>query len=134
MAQDNRSVDQQYDDELKKQQGSLKAAADSNNKMYDGIRASGDEAYEVMKRDAMINKALSDLAGGPARSSTTLRQRGDSLLRNELGATERQHRRYDKEVDAALANLSSQQAADEISTNGDEHSAPQRQGAGAGAV
>ena len=116
MAQDNRTVDQRYNDQTKEQQDKLKKAHDKDTQMYGGMLSSGDKAYTAQKNDVLINKALSDLAGGPASTSMTHRQRGMSALRNELGDTERQHERFANNVDLALKNLDIKYAADKEST------------------
>jgi hypothetical protein len=114
MAEDNRTVDQRYIDQTKGQQDKLADAHTSGTKRYGDLRKASDAAYEAMKTEARINKALSDLAGGPASSSMTHRQRSESALRNEIGDTGRQQQDYSKEIDLALKNLDAQNAADQV--------------------
>jgi hypothetical protein len=113
MAEDNRAVDQRYIDQTKGQQDKLADAHTSGTKRYGDLRTASDAAYEAMKTEARINKALSDLAGGPASSSMTHRQRSESALRNEIGDTGRQQQDYSKEIYLALKNLDAQNAADQ---------------------
>lgn len=86
--------------------------ARQNTQRYEGLRAAADAVYQRLKTEAYINRALSDLAGGPAASSMTHRQRGMSALLKEVGAAERQRRDYSREIDLALKNLNVQHAAD----------------------
>jgi hypothetical protein len=116
MAQDNRTVDQKYDEQSGQQQDKLKQTHEGNTTMYGNMRTVADSAYEAMKTEAHINKALSELAGGPASASMTHRQRGESALRNELGGTDRQHGRFAANVDLALKNLDTQFVADQAYT------------------
>lgn len=80
MAQENQAVDLRYDEQSAKQQEKLVAMHDSNTQRYENLRAAADAAYQALKNEAYINKALSDLAGGPASASMTHRQRGMSAL------------------------------------------------------
>ena len=112
MAQESRAVDLRYDEQSAKQQAKLADMHARNTQRYESLRAATDAAYQKLKAEAYINKALSDLAGGPAPASMTHRQRGMSALLKEVGAAERQRRDYSREIDLALKNLNVQQAAD----------------------
>ena len=116
MAQDNRTIDERYDEQLRSQQDRLTQTYSSNTRMYGDMRVAADKAYEAMRTEAHINKALADLAGGLPYSSITHRQRGESALRNEIGDTERQRQDFSREVDLALSHLATQYAADQAST------------------
>jgi len=52
----------------------------NNTQRFERLRAAADAACQKLKNEAYINKALSDLAGGPAAASLTHRQRGMSAL------------------------------------------------------
>jgi hypothetical protein len=107
------TIDERYDDELRRQRARLKETHDTGKRMYEDVLSGGAAAYETLKNEARIDKALTDLAGGPASTSLTYRQRGDMALRNELGDTGRQHERFAGNVAHALANLDMQHTADE---------------------
>ena len=114
MAQDNRTIDERNDEQLRSQQDRLTQTNAANTKMYSDMRSAADKAYEAMKTEAHINKALADLAGGLPYSSTTHLQRGKSALRNEIGDTERQRKRFSENVDHALAGLTLKKEANEV--------------------
>ncbi len=103
-----------HNDELRIQRGTLDGSHNANTRMYRDMLADSDVAYEALKTQARIDRALSELAGGPARSSATLKAREMSALRNELGDTERQHERFADNVDYALAGLARKKDADEV--------------------
>ena len=122
------SMDERYDETGKQLKEKLESLYGGNRKMYDDMMASGNAAYEAIKNEARVNKALTDMAGGPASASTTHRQRSENALRNVVGDADRQRQRFAANVDLALKNLETQYAADQTSaaaTNAAQRSAMQ---------
>ena len=66
MAQESKAVDLRYGELSAKQRTKLAATHDSNTQRYEDLRAAADAACQRLRNEAYINKALSDLAGGPA--------------------------------------------------------------------
>ena len=102
--------------ELRIQRGTLNDNHSADTRMYRDMLADSDAAYDALKAQARIDRALSELAGGPARSSATLKAREMSAMRNELGDTERQRERFADNVDHALAGIVRKKDADEVIT------------------
>ena len=110
------TMDERYDKELADEKKQLRKNNKISARLYRNMLADGDAAYEALKTQARIDRALSELAGGPASSSSTLKTRGESALRNEIGDTERQRERFTDNVEHALAGLTRKEDADEVIT------------------
>jgi hypothetical protein len=81
---------------------------------YEKLDAQSREAYAGLDHEAYVNRALTERAHGTAGDGiATIRQRGESNLRNTLGKNERQRQSFEGSVDLALKNYETRQAADD---------------------